>query len=362
MLNTYNPVLNGIMTAYGLAERIRSAAMDQQRLEFEKTREKRMAEEAAQLSQQRERRMSMDDANMRLALLTNPNLAEVGADDVRTIEAQISDPALQKAYGAPSVSMGVPTEGAVEYGGKRYAVRGRGELLNEQLGEKRILSEAENVAAGEKARKVFEATAVPLPAELATRARLTPGTLVSPTVIDDIVRAAGAGEGAPVNWQAQMTDQGLVQVNPRSGEVRRPTLAGATLTRKPRTASGEMTANQRATQARLERGETRAADKAKRDELAKLENEETELAPKVIEHKQLASGWDAQGDKVKPGAVLLAKSKLRVMENRLKQIRKRKVELGFTTAEEAGLPGGAGAVAAAPKTWEDYKRSKTGGQ
>ncbi len=338
MLNTYNPVLNGIMTAYGLAERIRGAAMDQQRLEFEKAREKRMAEEAQQLAQQRQRQSAMEDLRMRLALATDPTLAEVGAGDVRTIEAQLSDPELARKFGAPSVSIGVPTEGAIEYGGKRYAVRGRGELLNEQLGEKRILSQAENVAAGEKARKTFEATAVPLPGDLASRAGLSAGTLVSPTVIDDIIRAAAAGEQAPVNWQAQMTDQGLVQVHPRTGEVRRPTLAGTTLTRKPRSATGELTAYQKAQQERQQRQDAEAKDTAKRAELRRLETEETELQPAVLALREAAAtGKDAAGNKINQA---LAAAQLRTKESRLKQIRKRKVELGFTTAEEAGLTGG----------------------
>jgi len=359
MLNTYNPVLSGIMTAYGLADRIRGAARDEQRMQLERERdeqrmqlererEKRLMGESAQLAEQRERQATLEDLKMRLGLATSPELSEVGAGATRTVDAAIMDPALQRAYGAPSVSMGVPTEGAIEYGGRRYAVRGPEELLNRQLREKGILSSAENIAAGERARKVFEATAMPVPAELARRAGIPPGTLVSPTEIADILRTVAAGEKEPaaINWQPQMTDQGLVQVNPQTGEVRRPTLAGTTLTRKPRAATGELTAYQRSQQARQGRQDTETQEHAKRAELRRLEIEESQLQGNVLALRVAKeTGKDVEGNKLNKA---LAAAQLAAKENRLKQIRKRKVELGFSTPEEAGLAtGGGGAKAAA---------------
>jgi hypothetical protein len=295
MLNTYNPVLSGIMTAYGLAERIRGAARDDERMRFEREREKRMMEESAQLAKQRERQAGMEDLKMRLGLATSRDLVEVlPGQALRDENFQVSEQIReQPGLGEPgrwpkslptTVSMGIPTEGALEYGGRRYAVRGPEELLNRELREKGILSNAENIAAGQRARSVFEATAVPVPAELARRAGIPAGTMVSPTVIDDILRAVAAGEKQPaaVNWQPQMTDQGLVQVNPQTGEVRRPTLAGTTLTRRPRAATGELTAYQRSQQARQERQDTEAQQNAKRAELRRIETEESQLQSNVL--------------------------------------------------------------------------------
>jgi hypothetical protein len=357
MLNTYNPVLSGIMTAYGLADRIRQAALDEQRMQFEREREERMREEAVQLRQERQRTAQLQDLQTRLGLATSPELVDVGAEPTRTIDAAIMDPTLRRAYGAPSVSIGgVPTQGALEYGGKRYAVRSPEEVLNRQLREKAILSNAENVAAAERARKVFEATAVAVPAELAGRAGIPAGSLVSPTVIDDILRAVAAGEKQPTP-PVQIPGRDIPyspEVEAQRKRLQRPAASAA---------GGELTAYQRSQQARQERQDTEAQEKAKRAELRRLETEENQLQGNVLALRVAAdTGKDAEGNKVnKP----LARAQLATKENRLKQIRKRKVELGFTTAEEAGLTGAAPApttVAAAPKTWEDYKRAKTGGQ
>ena len=245
MLNTYNPVLSGIMTAYGLAERIRNAAQDQQKLEFEQAREKRMAEEAIQLRQDRQRTAQLQDLQTRLGLATHPALAEVGPESTRTVEAAISDPALQKAYGAPSVSMGVPTEGALEYGGQRYAVRGEEELLNRELRTKGILSQAENLSEVDKARQMLEATGFSPQPQVASALGL-PGRLPQTALPSYMTTAARLlGETPEPAPHYETDDQGNVYSISRTGQVSKFGKLGKSKTATG--ASGELTASQRVT-------------------------------------------------------------------------------------------------------------------
>jgi hypothetical protein len=324
-----NPILEGLIAGRADKERrrqvVRQEASDQRLIE------------------QQKRDALIEDIKTRLALASNPALQQIGAGEtMRTMDVPIAgagglqDPNTWLTAGQPSMPIQTPVETPIEYGGQRYAIRSEGEILSRRLSEAKAISDAEALAAGLKARKVFEATSVPSPQGLSERIGLAPGTPIPATTLDELLRATQepkpAAEAAP---HYETDDQGNVYRIGRTGEPQNIGRIGKSKTVPARTGNGGLTPAQDA-----------AKTARDRRELAALEREEYGIGTtpgihqkRLTEGKLLRAGVTVD---VKTGKTrsltdqerTTAAARLQVLNDRLRTIIRRKKDLGFITPEQ----------------------------
>jgi hypothetical protein len=349
-IDHYNPVLSGMMTAYDLADRIRTRAM--QEAQFKRLQQADV-EQAQQRADERQRQQQTDqlaDFKNRLALVeggmrqaTPTDIAESTAQRFQLDESGNLTPTGQ--IGTDIVNRMVP------YGGKTYVAPS----MEERLQQAKVLSDAETMAKVNQTQKLSDLTAMELPPALSEKLGLPAGMKVGPSVQDDIIRAiVGLAKPAAQTAPHYTTDDtgtvwringdGTKQNLGKVGKSKTVAAAG--------TAGGEGSVS-------LQRLKL-AQQKQRTDELTDLEAREdkaaksvTALRTKIIQEKDT---------KVK---VAYAAQLVRA-EAALQRIRQQKVDQGFTTAEDAGVAGATATTPAAtvppePKTWEEYKRAKGGG-
>jgi hypothetical protein len=379
--NNYNPVMNGMQTAYDIAQRIQNQAIQQSQLkrmeqeaqqrqeEFKYTQQRNKEQDKRQQQQDElthfQNLVKMQDAGIREA--TPQDITEATAPRFIVDEAGNRTPA--------GVGSDIRTR-LLNYQGKQYVVPSEQDLLQKQAADAKIENSMAAAKKGAEARAAFEATATEMPGPLSERLGLPAGLKVGPSVQDDVIRALlQLANPTPETFSTQSTDQGIIQVGNRTGATRPVMVDGKPATRTPRAAAprtggagGEMTAAQQATA-------DRNARQDKRQELVDLEAREDKTAKAVVAATNKKSLEEAKGEQADPKLQVIYQRELTRTQSALKRIRQEKVNLGFTTAEDAGLGTGSPAPGnvtplteplAAPKpgTWEYYKalKTKTGGQ
>jgi hypothetical protein len=332
MVNTYNPVLSGIMTAYGLADRIRQAAQDEQRFKFEQERESRYAEQQKQQAERQKEDAERQELLTRIALAKDPSLVEVGAEGVRPVDLTVTEDMRRYVPGG-SVRMGVPVENAVEYQGKRYAVRPEEELENRALGVQQRQAEAE---LGQKIRQSIalqQATAVPLPPGVAELYGYSPESPVPASLWDKLVT------GATRISTEQAAERRAAEAE--AGRNRRATEAEAGRDRRAARTGGE--GSLAAERLKL------SQQAAQRQQLVDLEGREDKAAKAVADLRaKIANNRDEKGKVLDAKLDKLQQIFLSKAEATLRRIREQKVAKGFTTQEDAFPPEDAETTAPAP--------------
>ena len=285
---------NPFMEGMGWAQQFRQALLQEAQYRHRLEQDRRNWE-------RQERIDKLTELQVRLNLAKDPALQEVpeGAG-TRRADAYIHPDMRRHMGGAASYPLDVPVEAPIEYGGKRYAVRGREERFGEKMKEAEAMAQLEAAKQGEIARqKVVQIPGrdVPYPAEVEEqRKRLQPSAR-PPTPIP----------GRDVPYPAEVEEQ------------------RKRLQRTPGAAGGEGTLAWKRYEIALK--------KQRLDELTRLEALERAAAAEVSSLRILATEGETDADKK------LAESKLRNKEAELRRIREEKVKRGFTTAEDAGLTG-----------------------
>jgi len=269
-IDHYNPVLSGMMQAYELADRVRTRAM--QEAQFKRLQKQDVIQQK-QFDAQQKRQQEQDTLNefkTRLALATNPEIAEVApGQETRTIQMPIADSMRKYFGGAQAQPLDVPIDAPLEYQGKRYAVRGPEELMSRRLKEAEALNNVAAVKAGMEAAARLKASLVNVPPALRERLGMAPGEQAPYQALGGLASAARpAAERAP--YRSTDDSGNVTQVNPDGSRVslgkigKSKTVAAG--------ASGELTGAQKLTAARQEKARRQALQK-EHDDLDRQEQE-----------------------------------------------------------------------------------------
>jgi hypothetical protein len=237
--NDYNPVVSGLQAGYDIASRIRAAALQQQ--ELERLKQQDLAQEEERKFQREQRvyergrqqtadalteftnRMKMNDAGIHQATpgdMTEATAQRFSIDGDQLVPTgQVGTSIVDRMFKNP-------------YGGQTMVLPSEEQQQSDANYQAKIAEGIAASKAGAEARAKFNATAGAVPPSVAERLGVAPGTPVSQATQEEIFK--NLLNPPSENWTSQMTDQGLIQVNPKTGASRAVnTPGGKAYTRTP---------------------------------------------------------------------------------------------------------------------------------
>jgi hypothetical protein len=330
-IQDYNPVMRGLTTAYEIAQRMQSQRLQQ--AEFERLMQQ-MEYQQEQQAYQRERnkiedeRQKKDDqlreADLRMKMLAG-GIREATPGDLAASTAQRFR--IEGDQLVPTGQVGTSIANQMfDYNGKRMVAPTPEETLQRKVDEAKLFGDAETMSKIKQAVEVQKALAQPLPKAVAEYYGKDPSEKIPKDLWDNAVSAYERAQTTKAtNDRAEADRTARAEEGRLNRASREKTAAGRSIT-AARGAGGLSPASQ-ATDARLR-------ESAKRTRLKELEKEEQKLMEEVV---SLRNGSDENGKPLTGEQVPAAAARIQSKTRRLQQIRKQKVELGFTTPEDAGL-------------------------
>lgn len=335
-----NPIVHALTQAMSLAGMFQRMNLEREVIERQKHRD--------------ERNDQLQDLQTQLALATNPALEPL-AQGQTTREASVQlDPNVAGYAGTPAATGALPVDPkeTVEYGGKRYAVRGRQELRNEGFAAKLKEAQALNdITAQTDLQKIM----------LQQRGQVAIAEINNEGATERTDKTIkGNKEIAGFREEGDTKRTGMRE----EGETKRAKMRESGANARNDADNATSRAN-----AQLIHGDksdpNSASKKAARVELQKLEAEEYGDSGKKqgLHASMLNIGETLKSGKTKDkdgserpitGQERTAlQNKLTILKTRRDQIMRRKRELGFSSEDDTTPKGG---------TWEDFKKNKLGGK
>jgi hypothetical protein len=312
---------------------------------------------------ERERQGEWQNISRQLELATHPALARVGpGQERRSVEAYVAPGARKALAGvtpetsfpsAPSsYALEMPVDETLSYGKRRYAIRGPKERLGRKMQEAEALANVKAIAEGDAARKKLEATGLLVSGEDLNKLSIQGGSRrIMPKDLSGIatfgktladIRSEPTGEKeAPI--QLFEGQRGLFAVPREKGTKPELVEFEGKAIRRPKAVSaagaGGLTPGQAATQERARQKELGAMEVKEHGDPTKIEKEGIpqtvglhELRSALIERIAAGPGffgrlsWDEKKRDLQ--------KKLKTVNNQLRRIYKRKLQLRAITQEQ----------------------------